>query len=316
MKIETFKIENISEDYLLKSISFPSNEEYSRLKDSILKYGIQSPIVIFEKDSKLNIIDGYKRFNIAKLEKINSINCIVVNNIYEENLIIKYTLYNSFRKLNDVETATLITTLIENHPPLLPKIFEILELKYSEKQIQYFKNITKLNFKFKLLLVENQLNRNIIQRLSSLSDTEQEIYFNIFKTLRLNNNKQKKCFDMINDLILRDNTDIKNLLHQIYPNLINSGYSKDMEDTFFSKLEKLHSPEYFNFHSLIEDFKDKLKLSRSGINIYSPSFYEDGIFKTEIFFKNIDELAKKVKFLEKKIDEIKDNEEFRKIFNY
>ncbi len=316
MKIETFKIENISEDYLLKSISFPSNEEYSRLKDSILKYGIQSPIVIFEKDSKLNIIDGYKRFNIAKLEKINSINCIVVNHICEENLIIKYTLYNSFRKLNDVETATLITTLIENYPPLLPKIFEILELKYSEKQIQYFKNITKLNFKFKLLLVENQLNRNIIQRLSSLSDTEQEIYFNIFKTLRLNNNKQKKCFDMINDLILRDNTDIKNLLHQIYPNLINSGYSKDMEDTFFSKLQKLHSPEYFNFHNLIEDFKDKLKLSRSGINIYSPSFYEDGIFKTEIFFKNIDELAKKVKFLEKKIDEIKDNEEFRKIFNY
>ncbi len=316
MKIETFKIENISEDYLLKSISFPSNEEYSRLKDSILKYGIQSPIVIFEKDSKLNIIDGYKRFNIAKSEKINSINCIVVNNICEENLIIKYTLYNSFRKLNDVETATLITTLIENYPPLLPKIFEILELKYSEKQIQYFKNITKLNFKFKLLLVENQLNRNIIQRLSSLSDTEQEIYFNIFKTLRLNNNKQKKCFDMINDLILRDNTDIKNLLHQIYPNLINSGYSKDMEDTFFSKLQKLHSPEYFNFHNLIEDFKDKLKLSKSGINIYSPSFYEDGIFKTEIFFKNIDELAKKVKFLEKKIDEIKDNEEFRKIFNY
>jgi len=296
----------------LKNISFPSH-----INNTANTF---HPLLLAQdKENTLLLIDGYKRIQFYKKQKIQKAPCSIVEKLDYENcekLLLCYIKYNIVRGINDIEISNIII-FAENFlksPKIIKNIFSYLNLKYSEKSIKYFKNINKLTKRCKLSLINNSLNRKSAVIISELTSVDQELFLKLFLNMKLNGNKQKKICDMILDLAKRDDKSPCYIIRNYFPEFLSTNFSKEKETEFFEKLLKLHSPHYFCFNEKFKRFKKEFLKNGTGFNLYSPSGFEDSTYKMEIFFKDINELQEKLHQLNKRTERLKEKDEFKELF--
>ena len=138
-------LENINPLPFLENVSFP------KVLPGISENVSLPPIVLVQnRTGKFFLVDGYKRFNFLKKEKIGSFLFAVFKKEVDEKseeLLLDYLKFNFGRGFNDIEISNMIYEA--NHyfqnSELLNDIFDILNLKISPENITKFKNIFGLS---------------------------------------------------------------------------------------------------------------------------------------------------------------------------
>ncbi len=318
MGIEYIDLNKIKFYDFLGNISFPSSSIFKELKDSISNMGIQFPIIVNKVNKQYFLVDGKKRIKILNDFKKNNVPVLIFTNKISEDVLVEYCKKNSLRGFNDIEISNLIETIekyFKNNESLIKKILEIAGKKYSKRYFENTKSLNKLSDYGKELYVDNILNKNLAVKIAEISLYEQNHFFELIKKLRLNNNNQKKCFNMLLDLSKRLELSFSELIKKEFEIFLSNEYSRDNEELFFDKLTELHSPNFYKYNKKFTMLKKNMNVTKKGINIYSPNFFEDGIFKLEVYFKSFKELADKLDNIERGLKKVEKSDEFKEFFD-
>ncbi len=301
----------------LDEISFTGADDFKKLKESVEKIGIQQPIILLKRENSFYIVDGYKRVKIYKIKDFPY--SIIEKSFTNEEILLEYCKKNAFRDFNDIEISNILKVInkyFNNSLELIKKVFNCLEIKYSDKIVEKYLTLQNLTLDAKIRYINNTLNKNIGLKLSKINEKAQNYILKLFDNLKLNNNKQKRVFEMLFDLSKRKDLSIDKLIEEFFSKFINEPYTKKLEIDFFDKLISIHSPNFYKFNLKFNDFKKSfIGKGLSKVNCYSPSLFEDENFKIEIFFSNLDELLKKLKLIEKNIECLLKEQEYNELFN-
>ena len=306
--------------YDINPLPFLENVSFPNVLPNIWEKASLLPIILVQnRAGKFFLVDGYKRFNFLKKEKIASfLFTVSKKNVDEkrEELFLDYLKFNFGRGLNDIEISNMIYEA--NHyfqnSKLLNDIFDILNLKISPENITKFKNIFGLSELCKYAYVDNFLNKSVAVELSLLTSDQQDIVLKLFKHLRLNGNKQKKTFNMLLDMCKRNSLNISSILEKYFNGIFESPFSKALEENFFDTLLEIHSPNYYKFKKNFSKFKSLAVGREKGVNILSPSNFEDTNYKMEIFFKDLREMEIKTRHIIENMELLKEKDEFKELF--
>ncbi len=284
---------------ILKKIQYPDFN--NDLFQSIEENGIIHPVYVFKKNKKFFILDGYKRFCVAKKLKLEEIPTIICYYHSEKLIFLKYFKINLYRKFNEIEISNLIFLSNEyfNDQILTKFIFLKLNKKYSKKNLTNYLSLQNLIDDAKKMLINGKLNFLTAINLSKIKAEEQQIFINLTNSLKLNSNKQKKCFELLKDLASRNEITLNELIEKNFKKFLFNEYSIENEKKFFEKLIKLHSPDYYTYIKKFQNYKKEILKNTKGINIISPDNFESNILKIEIFFKNEEEMKNKLNLLKK-----------------
>ncbi len=296
--VNTYEIEELK---FLKKDLFIGN--YNKLLESIKKNRFIYPVRGVKKGKKLFIIDGIKRYYIAKELNISKIPLIIENYSSEKVLFINHLKYNSFRKFDNLEISNFIHSAINYFKcQLIAKyILSFSFNKFSDKLIRNYLNLNNLIVDGKKLLSTNILNIQVAFNLSKLDSKSQNLFIKLILNLRLNSNKQKKVFEKMYDISKRMEKNFYEVLLD-FSEFLDNEYSKSLENKFFEKLEEIHSPDFYNFFKNFINKKKEITKNLKGVNIYSPTNFEDEILTAEIFFKDFKELKEKITKLSENLD--------------
>ncbi len=278
-------------------VSFPVDDNL--LENSLIENGQLTPILISRKNNEFFIIDGRKRFFLMEKLNFKKITLKILNYSSEIINFIKFLKINLYRKFNPIEISNLLK-YSENYfqDKILTKyIFSRLQLKYSSVNLKNYLSLQHLTHFGKTLLVNEKLNLNLAIKLSKLDEKSQNKFLKLCENLKLNSNKQKKVFERIFDISKREDLNFYETIEKYFKKYSIEEYSKALEDEFFQNLLKIHSPDYYNFIEKFNKQKNLVLSNVKGLNIYSPSNFEDNILKVEIFFKTYSELKEKLEKL-------------------
>src|SRR3712207_6297372 len=75
---------NLLESYHNHPFTLYTGKRLEDMVESVKENGILSPIIVLKKDNNYEILSGHNRVNAARLAKINSVPCIVKENLSEE----------------------------------------------------------------------------------------------------------------------------------------------------------------------------------------------------------------------------------------
>ena len=278
-------------------VSFPVDDNL--LENSLIENGQLTPILISRKNNEFFIIDGRKRFFLMEKLNFKKITLKILNYSSEIINFIKFFKINLYRKFNHIEISNLLK-YSENYfqDKILTKyIFSRLQLKYSSVNLKNYLSLQHLTHFGKTLLVNEKLNLNLAIKLSKLDEKSQNKFLKLCENLKLNSNKQKKVFERIFDISKREDLNFYETIEKYFKKYSIEEYSKALEDEFFQNLLKIHSPDYYNFIEKFNKQKNLVLSNVKGLNIYSPSNFEDNILKVEIFFKTYSELKEKLEKL-------------------
>ena len=262
--------------------------------------GILTPIITTNFNGELFILDGYKRyFIICSMNKKIYIPIKIFYYSSEKIAFIKFFKINLFRNYNEIEISNLIK-ISENYfkDKILTKyILKKLNKKYSPSLIKKYNLLQNLTEEAKLMIINNKLNINVGFELGKFKEKDQKMILMLIKNLKLNSNKQKILIEKIADITRREDLNPSDLINKYFKKFLEEPYAKKIEDEFFKILIKIHSPDYYEYHLKFQNEKEKILKNVNGINIFSPSNYEDEIYKAEIYFKTTEELKEKLKIL-------------------
>lgn len=156
---------------LLSEDNYPSSS-LKLIEKSITKDGFIVPIIIYKFNDKLTVINGVKRFLVAKSKNINPIPCIQVSSSEDE--IIYYILNNMISNNdNPLVIAYAYSSLINKFNMSEKDVQKITNLSHG--QINNTIRLLMLSNKVKQLILNNKLTANKARLLGRLSTDEQDI---------------------------------------------------------------------------------------------------------------------------------------------
>lgn len=99
-----------------------NKKQMAELKESISKYGLHHPIIIYQQDDKLYLKDGYKRLLVYEDLGLSEIDAVVID-IKKYNSITRLTVHKDLENL-----AKLFRKKMDKFPKNInPKLKEIYE---------------------------------------------------------------------------------------------------------------------------------------------------------------------------------------------
>ena len=156
---------------LLSEDNYPSSS-LKLIEKSITKDGFIVPIIIYKFNDKLTVINGVKRFLVARSKNINPIPCIQVSSSEDE--IIYYILNNMISNNdNPLVIAYAYSSLITKFNMSEKDVQKITNLSHG--QINNTIRLLTLSNKVKQLILNNKLTAAKARLLGKLSTNEQDI---------------------------------------------------------------------------------------------------------------------------------------------
>jgi ParB family transcriptional regulator, chromosome partitioning protein len=156
---------------LLSEDNYPSSS-LKLIEKSISKDGFIVPIIIYKFNDKLTVINGVKRFLVAKSKNINPIPCIQINASEDE--IIYYILNNMISNDdNPLVIAYAYNSLITKFNMTEKDVQKITNLSHG--QINNTIRLLMLSPKVKQLILNNKLTAAKARLLGRLSSNEQDV---------------------------------------------------------------------------------------------------------------------------------------------
>jgi hypothetical protein len=276
------------------------------LKRSVRRGGlINSPLLIKNRNEKLDIIIGYRRILALKSLSWDTIPCRIVS--YSELsdlecLLLSFYDNLSFREFNHVEKGMVLTRLSSWIPrdEILEHYMPFLGLSSHAPTLDFFLKLDKeLDEKVKESIVEGLLSLHAAKLLLEMNTDGRLSVFQLMTKLKFNVNQQKQFIEYIIDLSLKNKKTIPEIFKDVSLKNICSDTRMNDPQKAHAILGMLRSwifPRLTHAEKTFKRMASALDLPE-GVRIHYPPFFEAPNYRLEFFFKSGKELMDKVERL-------------------
>lgn len=165
--IVSLQISSINEDQLHPTRLALGNLE--ELTQSIRHLGILTPLTVCQRNNRYDLIDGFRRFQVAKDLGIESVGFVVYENLSDAEILeLSYTLNTKQSPLNPIEEASVYHRLKEDYG----YTHEEIEISCGKKKTQISNSIGLLELpeETKVQVASGELTKSVVLELKKLKD--------------------------------------------------------------------------------------------------------------------------------------------------
>lgn len=288
---------DINDNYF--NLSFNPLLNLEILESSIKSIGIINPVKLRDNKIKYQIIDGFKRINLAKKLGIEKIFAYIYDKEELDDFEgFKLTFYENItvRDFNLIEKAHIIKNLIErfnlNEDIVAKRYLPLLKLEPHRRIIKSYIALNKLDNEVKEYIIINELPLSVASLFLNFLYEEQREIIKFFSKIKLNTNLTKEFLIFLDEVSLKEEKKVKEIIEgiEIKSILENEEYSPSEKTLFIRKI--LKRKRYPLLTKIEEDFlinQKRLKLLPK-MKIVPPPFFEGDSLKIECEFKSTKEL--------------------------
>jgi len=272
------------------------------LIQSIRHVGLVNPPILKDGPKGLTVIAGYRRIMALKKLKAETVLCRI---IFEDDDIsaLECFLLNlhdnlGTRNLNDVEKGMVLSRLEAWVPKqeIVERYLPLLGLRSHEINLRFFLEMERcFDVKIKTFVAEGKLSWQAIKMLSQIDAVSRLAILNLISHLKLNINQQAQLIDYLIDL---SNIEGKSISQIAYEELKAIGSDIQMNrpqhaKTILNNLRARRNPSVVSAEKRFKGMLSDLHLP-DGIEIIAPPFFEGDYYKMEVFFREGEDLKKKM----------------------
>ncbi|MFH0926262.1 MAG: ParB N-terminal domain-containing protein [bacterium] len=305
LKLVTIPISEIDESD--KRFRIRADIELKTMISSIKKIGLISPLILIQKKSTrlYTIISGFRRYHALKKNKINLLKAYIIINDWNEKDLFNLVLseFLSHNQPNVIEKSIIIKKLEDfyNQNTIVNKYFPLLNLSLSQHIYERTLPLSRLSKKICKAIIQGQIHQDIGLILARLDVAERKLLFNFLVQLNFSVSNQFKLVEILMELSKRDDCKISEIILDEKVNKILADSNVD---------QKKRSERILNFlkerrHPLLTKAVHKFEENRRQIHLppeisfTPPPFFEGPNYRINFQFKNLIELQKRLKELEK-----------------
>ncbi len=296
-----------------------------QLMRSVQETGILSPLHVQRTESgQFRIIIGFRRYEAARKLGFREIPCIVREEEDGLTLLVQALEDNRVtRPLHLLEKAHLLLRLREHFglsdEALMDDFMALLNLPADRFHLQQCLDLARLPVLLQRTVLD-PLEPEVVLKLASWKTEEQEFFHRIASKFRLGKNKQKKLFNLLDELRALAGTTPSGPPATGSVSMLwkESGAAKieqderlspsDRFDKVFEKLRRLRFPQLSACEQEYERLKAALKLPPQ-IQFRVPRYFEGKRIDVLLSFESTEELVEGAR----KLDEIAKTDEVRQI---
>lgn len=266
------------------------------LTASIRHVGLLNPPLLKLKQDQYIIISGYKRIEAARKLGFVSLAARLLpeNTVFLDCVRLAISDNVVHRELNLVEVARCLAMLSRciSDPALLFDEARHLGLPGNR---QYFKKVLKISQFPETVaagLAEGRISLNVATELQRFGYDSADLLATLFRTLKINQNKQKEICTHLKEIAFRENLTVQTVMDDLsFSDLIADTSSSNQHKTnaIRSHLHKRRFPHLWKAQEQNRQAVKALKPDQS-FQIQPPEYFEEPSFTLHLKFKNKDEL--------------------------
>jgi len=275
------------------------------LTASIRRVGLLNPPLLKPRQDQYVIVSGHKRVEaIRKLGFANiSARLLLEDTVFLDCVRLAISDNVVHRKLNLVEIARCLSMLTRciGDPALMFDEAHHLGLPGNH---QYFQKVLKINqFPDTVAagLAEGKISLNIATELQRFGYDSADQLATLFRTLKINQNKQKEICTHLKEIAIRENLTVQTVMDDFsFSDLIadTSLSNQHKTNAIRSHLRKRRFPHIWKAQEQNRQALKALKLDKA-LQIQPPDYFEDTSFTLHFSFENKDEFKQQVARLER-----------------
>ena len=284
-----------------------SNAYIINLKESIKDNGMLNPCLVRKSNDRFIIVSGYKRIMVAKELCINKVPVKIV--IEQENKV-KTDLFcaklsiieNSFsRELNLMEQArgVLLLSKFLTNEEIATNSLSIFNSSLNSNIVEKLLKIVSLDKQVHDLILSKKLSINTVLKLKNYDTQIFDAFVNIFKKVRMGQNKQSEIIVNFYEIAKRDNIPLSELLNskEIYEIIDRANQDENYKGNLLRSY--LTNKRYPELTKTYEDYKNGIKDLKleSKITLNPPYNFEGENYSLSFEFRNKKEFEKHIQKL-------------------
>ncbi len=266
------------------------------LRESARQLGILEPIWLREKEPGFQIINGFRRFDVARELGTGRIVALIwKEDEIDDRLAFKMSLHGNTlaRGLNLVEKGLVLEKLLHRFSvsriEVIHSYLPRLSLEPNETVLDSFLTLSKFSTDLKRYVVSHRLSLNNILLLSKFSKEERECIRGFLSPLKMGENVLRESLTLLGEISRRDGIGIGDLfsrpeLQNVLADTRRSGPQKIqgirnfLREKRYPKLSELEA--HFRWH------RKEMRLSPQ-VAIIPPPFFEGDQLKVEFSFRSL-----------------------------
>ena len=264
--------------------------------DSINNVGLINPPILIRKKSKYSIICGFRRVAACRILGFPNIEAKILSSSTKELDCVKIAITDNLfqRPLNLIEQSRSFFMLSGFFKDIasLAEAASSLGLPHNPSLIKKIINIYHLPAPIQNCVLSNTVSLSMAVELGKFEKDAGIIFARIFNDLKLSLNKQRELITLINEISLRDNIPVMEVIQEKgFQEIL---HSEELDRT--KKTERLRSclkkRRYPAIAQAEQDFEfliKKLELKK-GIQLVPPTNFEGSTFIIKLYFNNLKDL--------------------------
>jgi len=280
----------------LFSINF--NPDLSRLGTSIEQIGILQPIWVRRKGQKFQIVNGFRRFDVARsLGRREILALIWKTDDIDDRLAFQMSLHENVltRELNPVEKGLVLEKLLSRfsmrRAEVIHTYLPLLDLEPNETVLSGLLLINTFSARVRQYVADHGLSLANVVRLGMFSRGEQESICGFLSRLRIGENVMREMLTFLREISQRDTMEIDDLFADPEIGHILSDSHLSGPQRIQATRRLLREMRYPSLSELEARFETWKKGTRLGpeVAITPPPFFEGDRFRIQIHFESVEE---------------------------
>jgi ParB family chromosome partitioning protein len=280
-------------------MSYPLESE--KILKSVGMVGVLQPIIVSgcPCHEGYQIVAGFRRAYACRKIGINTVHAHIYQVKPEESLGAFWLALSenaSHRTFNDVEKSLILTKLLGqfqcHREDVIKNYLPILELAPNGKVLDTYLKIFDFEEELKQYIAAHELPMSMIEVLANLSPDDRTAVFTLVSSLKLGVNKIKELLTDLDEIALRENCPIHQVLNNtpIQEILTQKKYSGPQKTEHIRQI--VREKRYPHLTSLEHEYQKQLKqlhLPR-GLQLKTDRFFEDDNLSATFRFQTPDQL--------------------------
>ncbi len=288
---------DLEDTYFL--MSYPLESE--KILESVGEIGVLYPILVSKSSyhERYQIIAGFRRAYACREIGLDVVNA----NIYQvdsDNRLRAFSLalYEnaSHRTFNDVEKSLILTKLLGQfqctRDDVIQNYMPILDLAPNDKVLDIYLKITDFEEDIKRYIAVHELPMSMFELLANLSSDDRTAVFTLISTLKLGVNKLQELLTYLDEIALRDNCPIHDVLadHHIHEILTHEKHSRPQKAKHIRRI--IRGKWYPQLTALEHEYNERVKQLHlpHGLRLQTDKFFEDDNLSATFRFQTPDQL--------------------------
>jgi hypothetical protein len=294
--LESVNLRDIDRENDLFSMSF--EPDLGRLRSSVQQIGVLAPIWLRRKGPKLQIINGFRRFDVVRALGETEVRALIwEEEVLDDRSAFEMSLHENVltRALNIAEKAIVVGKLLDDLSVSRDEVVRIhlplVGLEPHEGVLNTFQVINTFTPEVKRYVVSRSVSLANTGLLGKFSIQEQEVICRFLSPLRLGENVLREILTFVREICLRDHTEMERLIsdrsiRDILSDPRLSGPQK--VQSLRGALRKKRYPQLSNLEARFKRWRNGVTL-RPHVRISPPPFFEGDRFKVEFSFEGPDD---------------------------